>query len=248
MTDQSQGGIYSGASPAEIAVDLLELVNFQEQGLPMETLTRLVQERLVPHLVRYDLPEFHSLYNFLPEKGALLGGAVALRYNQGVTNWQVSPGGVMLEEMCVQALCQLFGFPPESDATFMYCGTYANQQALYMALHRFAELQGFDLAEKGIQGFKDPERPAIVVSQDVHFSLKHAVRILGLGDLVDVLGEASHAVLAEGPVKRIAHHCCLPRHHRLTRIGRLAERKPVKEQRHPVRLEPFCCPGTDPVV
>ena len=182
MTDQSEGGIYSGASPAEIAVDLLELVNFQEQGLPMETLTRLVQERLVPHLVRYDLPEFHSLYNFLPEKGALLGGAVALRYNQGVTNWQVSPGGVMLEEMCVQALCQLFGFPPESDATFMYCGTYANQQALYMALHRFAQRQGFDLAEKGVLGFKDPERPAIVVSQDVHFSLKHAARMLGLGE------------------------------------------------------------------
>ncbi len=182
MTDRTDGGIYSGAAPAEIAVDLLELVNFQEQGLPMEALTGLVQERLVPHLVKYDLPEFHSLYNFLPEKGALLGGAVALRYNQGVTNWQVSPGGVMLEEMCVQALCQLFGFPPESDATFMYCGTYANQQALYMALHRHAQKQGFDLAQEGIQGFQDPERLAIVVSQDAHFSLKHGARILGLGE------------------------------------------------------------------
>ncbi|MGB2908446.1 MAG: pyridoxal-dependent decarboxylase [Candidatus Aminicenantaceae bacterium] len=182
MTDQTNSGIYSGATPAEIAVDLLELVNFQEQGLPMETVTRLVQERLVPHLVRYNLPEFHSLYNFLPEKGALLGGAVALRYNQGVTNWQVSPGGVMLEEMCVQALCQLFGFPPESDATFMYCGTYANQQALYMALHRYAQQQGFDLAEQGVQGFQEPKRLAIVVSQDAHFSLKHGARILGLGE------------------------------------------------------------------
>ncbi len=182
MKEPSEQGIYSGASPAEVAVDLLELVNFQEQGMAMEDLTRLVQARLVPHLVRYDLPGFHSLYNFFPEKGALLGGALALRYNQGVTNWQVSPGGVMLEEMCVQALCELFGFPPESDATFMYCGTYANQQALYMALHRHAQRQGFDLAEKGIQGFAQPERLAVVVSQDAHFSLKHAVRILGLGE------------------------------------------------------------------
>jgi len=182
MADQADSRIYSGATPSEIAVDLLELVNFQEQGLPMEAVTRLVQERLVPHLVRYDLAEFHSLYNFFPEKGALLGGAVALRYNQGVTNWQVSPGGVMLEEMCVQALCQLFGFPPESDATFMYCGTYANQQALYMALHRHAQRQGFDLAQEGIRGFRDPGRLAIVVSQDAHFSLKHGARILGLGE------------------------------------------------------------------
>jgi glutamate/tyrosine decarboxylase-like PLP-dependent enzyme len=182
MTNSKPSGIYSGSQPAEIAVDLLELVNFQEQGLPMETLSKLIQERLVPHLVRYDLPEFHSLYNLIPEKGALLGAAVALRYNQGVTNWQVSPGGVMLEEMCIQALCQLFGFPPESDATFMYCGTYANQQALYMALHRCAEQHGFDLAEKGLAGFADPKRLAVAVSEDAHFSIRHAVRMLGLGE------------------------------------------------------------------
>ena len=46
----------------------------------------------------------------------------------------------------------------------MYCGTYANQQALYMALHRKAEQRGFDLAEKGIKGFKDPGTLAVLTS------------------------------------------------------------------------------------
>ncbi len=174
--------IYSGASPSEVEADLCELVNFQEQGLPMEILTRLVQERLVPHLVRYDRPEFQSLYNYMPEKGALLGAAVALRHNQGVTNWQVSPGGVMLEELCTRAMCDLFGLPADSDATFMYCGTYANQQAVYLALHRRAEQMGFDLSSRGIRGFPHPDRLRVVVSEEAHFSLRHAVRMLGLGE------------------------------------------------------------------
>ncbi|MCP4707681.1 MAG: hypothetical protein GY869_03570, partial [Planctomycetes bacterium] len=112
----------------------------------------------------------------------LLGGQIALQYNQGITNWQVSPGGVMTEEMCCQALCRMFGLGPEADATFMYCGTYANQQAMYMALHWYAEQKGFDFAERGLKGFADPSRLAVVISRDAHFSLKHAVRMMGLGE------------------------------------------------------------------
>ncbi len=182
MTPENYDRIYSGASPDQVREDLRPLLDFQDDGIPLQDLSRMVSEQLTPHLVWYEHPAFHSLYNFFPEKGALLGGGVALRYNQGVTNWQVSPGGVMLEEMCGEALCRLFGFPSSADATFMYCGTYANQQALYLALHRYAEAQGFDLAQKGLKGFAHPERLAVVVSKDAHFSLKHAVRTLGLGE------------------------------------------------------------------
>lgn len=70
----------------------------------------------------------------------------------------------------------------------MYSGTYANHQALYMALHRKAEEHGFDFARMGLAGFDDPSRLAVLVSADAHFSMKHAVRTLGLGEnsLVEV--------------------------------------------------------------
>jgi glutamate/tyrosine decarboxylase-like PLP-dependent enzyme len=64
----------------------------------------------------------------------------------------------------------------------MYCGTYANQQALYMALHRRAEQRGFDLARRGLAGFDDPSALAVVASEHAHLSLRHAVRMLGLGE------------------------------------------------------------------
>jgi L-2,4-diaminobutyrate decarboxylase len=179
--DQSSR-IYSGASPDQVAADLEPLVRFQEEGLSLEEVNDLVEETLVPHLGRYELPSFHFLFNSAPEAGAELGAQIAVRHNQGVTNWQVSPGGAVLEELCCTALCDLFGLDAGSDATIMYCGTYANQQAGYLALDRHAERCGFKLAESGVQGFEDPSRLAVVCSADAHFSLKHAVRMLGLGE------------------------------------------------------------------
>ncbi len=172
----------SGATPEQVAADLAPLVDFQTKGISPEKLKLLVKNSLLPHLMRYDLPQFQSMFNAFPPPDAKLGAQVSLEYNQGVTNWQVSPGGAVLEELCCQALCRLFGLGPDADATFMYSGTYANQQALYMALHRYAEHQGFDLSQDGVSGFKDPNRLAILISQDAHFSLKHAVRFLGLGE------------------------------------------------------------------
>jgi L-2,4-diaminobutyrate decarboxylase len=182
MTNNTKGLLYSGASPKEVAEDLKPLVDFQEEGLSFSSLQKLINERLVPHLMLYDRSEFQSMFNAFPEEGAGYGAQVALTYNQGVTNWQVSPGGAVLEELCCQALCRLFDLSPGSDATFMYCGTYANQQALYLALHTKAEREGFDLRQKGLKGFKNPSRLTVLTSTDAHFSLKHAVHTLGLGE------------------------------------------------------------------
>ena len=178
----SEDRIYSGASPEEVFADLAPLVDFREEGLPLGELKALVEESLLPHLMRYDLPSFHAMFNAFPEAGAAYGAQVALEWNQGATNWQVSPGGAVLEELCCRALCRLFGLGSDAEATVLYSGTYANQQALYMALHRHAERESFDLAEEGLQGFSDPGRLTVVTSADAHFSLKHAVRVLGLGE------------------------------------------------------------------
>jgi L-2,4-diaminobutyrate decarboxylase len=174
--------IYSGASPEQVAADVEPLVTFQDEGLTLEDLTHLVNNRLLPHLMQYDQPGFQSMFNTFLEEGAEFGAKIALAYNQGVTNWQVSPGGAVLEELCCKALCQLFGFSPESDATFMYSGTYANQEALYLALHWKAEQRNVDFGKKGLKGFDNPGHLTVVTSCDAHFSVRHAVRMLGLGD------------------------------------------------------------------
>jgi L-2,4-diaminobutyrate decarboxylase len=182
MTGNDTDRLYSGATPAEVAAALEPLVDFKAGALPLSELQELIEERLVPHLMRYDREGFLSMFNALPEPGAKLGAEIATSYNQGVTNWQVSPGGAVLEELCCKAVCRLFSLAHEAEGTVMYCGTYANQQALYMALHRTAERSGFDLAQDGVAGFSGSNGPAVLTSADAHMSLRHAVRMLGLGE------------------------------------------------------------------
>ncbi|MEZ4584278.1 MAG: aminotransferase class V-fold PLP-dependent enzyme, partial [Caldilineaceae bacterium] len=172
----------SGATPAQVAADLAPLLDFQADGMGADDLSALIRTRLLPHLMDYGSPTFQSMFNAAPAADALLGAQIALAHNQGVTNWQVSPGGAMLEELAGRALCRLFGLADTADATFMYSGTYANQEALYLALHRHAERRGFNLAEEGMAGFAEPRRLLVLTSQDAHFSVKHAVRMLGLGE------------------------------------------------------------------
>ncbi len=180
--NKKQNNLFSGASPEEVQQDLLPLVDFQDTGQSLADIKRLLEDNLLPHLMRYDHAGFQSMYNGIPEQGAALGAQFALTHNQGVTNWQVSPGGAMLEELCCKSLCRLFGLSAQADATFMYSGTYANQEALYLAIHKKAELEGFDFGKQGMSGFRDPSRLAILTSSDAHFSIKQSARMLGLGD------------------------------------------------------------------
>ena len=200
------GRIYSGATPAEVRRDLAPLVDFRGEGLPLGELETLCRERLVPHLMRYDAPGFQSMFNAFSEEGADFGARLALSFNQGVTNWQVSPGGATLEDMCGRAICRLFQLAPEAEATFMYAGTYANLQGLYLALHRMAEIRGFDFGLRGLRGFGDPGRLGVLASADAHFSIRHAVRTLGLGDesIVSIPTDTDGRMSAAALTKTIA--------------------------------------------
>lgn len=68
--EMQNDAICSGASPEQVAADLATLVDFQEDGLPREVLEELVEERLLPHLMRYDRPNFQSMFNAFPEAAA----------------------------------------------------------------------------------------------------------------------------------------------------------------------------------
>ena len=74
---QDRVPIYSGASPDQVRVDLEPLVDFQEEGVPLDALYEQISERLVPHLMRYDQPQFLSMFNAFPEEGAEFGAKIA---------------------------------------------------------------------------------------------------------------------------------------------------------------------------
>ena len=122
--------LYSGATPAQVAKDLAPLVDFQTEGITLEELQSLMTIQLFPHLLRYNQPQFQSMFNVFPPPEAKLGAKVALDFNQGVTNWQVSPGGAVLEELCCQSLCKLFKL--NSSRRYLHVFRYLRETAGYL--------------------------------------------------------------------------------------------------------------------
>ncbi|MCB0094665.1 MAG: hypothetical protein KDE46_03050, partial [Caldilineaceae bacterium] len=60
----------SGATPREVADALKPLVDFAAPPLSLPQLQQLLDERLTPHLMRYDQPTFHSMFNAFPSAAA----------------------------------------------------------------------------------------------------------------------------------------------------------------------------------
>jgi len=174
--------VFSGEAVEKIEQSLLELVSFEVSGISHERLTTMLQRCLLPHLMRYDSTSFQSHFNYTIEEAAKTAAHLVLDYNQNVTNWQVSPGGSTLETLCCRELCKLFGMGSEADATFTYSGTYANQEAIYLALRRFTSGRKFSLAQRGLQDYQGPRLLVAASSEVHHLSLIHAVRMLGLGE------------------------------------------------------------------
>ena len=73
MIKKNKDLIYSGASPEEVAEDLKPLVDFQDDGLSFQTLEKLIQDRLLPHLMNYEHPGFQSMFNFYLEDSRIWG-------------------------------------------------------------------------------------------------------------------------------------------------------------------------------
>ncbi len=88
-----QTRLFSGASPEEVQQDLLPLVDFQDAGQSLTNINRLVEEKLLPHLMRYDHAGFQSMYNSIPEQGAALyppvhEHAVSVAACPGSSDWK----------------------------------------------------------------------------------------------------------------------------------------------------------------
>ena len=68
MSNDKKLPICSKATPEEMAKDLRPFVDFQGDGISLDVLDKMLEERLIPHLMRYDQPGFQSMFNAFPEE------------------------------------------------------------------------------------------------------------------------------------------------------------------------------------
>jgi glutamate/tyrosine decarboxylase-like PLP-dependent enzyme len=89
-----------------------------------------------------------------------------------------SPIGVVLEEVCLKWLLQIFDLPAESAGAFVTGATMANFTALSAARHAVLNNIGWDVEADGLFGAPPI---TVIVSEESHPTLFRGLGLLGLG-------------------------------------------------------------------
>ena len=149
-----------------------------EQGRPDAETLALLDEIGSPASVAMAGPRFF---------GFVIGGSmpVTVAANWLATAWdqnsvmsEVTPALATMEEVSRRWLCELFGLPRDSAASFVTGATIANFTALAAARHRVLAKAGWDVEKDGLIGA--PEL-TVIVGEEAHPTLTKSLGLLGLG-------------------------------------------------------------------
>ncbi len=119
--------------------------------------------------------------------GFVTGGALpataaahtlATAWDQNCFSYTSSPAAALFEQTALRWLKELFGFPADSEGTFVTGATMANFTGLAAARHEVLRKIGWDVDKHGLRG-----APAIqvIAGDQAHSTLFKMISLLGLG-------------------------------------------------------------------
>lgn len=109
---------------------------------------------------------------------SLAANWLAGAWDQSASSWTASPVAAALEEIALGWLLDLLGLPPTCGGAFVTGASMANFTALAAARHALLERAGWDVEADGLMGAPGLR---VMVSAEVHPSVRKALGLLGLG-------------------------------------------------------------------
>ena len=106
-----------------------------------------------------------------------LAHAITAAFNQNVVGYSGAPGAASIERTVIEWLHGLTGFPAAADGVLLGGGSLANLAGLAAALY---DTIGEDAVRTGLSGVPH-RRPVILAPASVHFSIRRAAVLLGIG-------------------------------------------------------------------
>lgn len=95
--------------------------------------------------------------------------------NNGQAIYEMGPVSQAMERIVIEWIAQKFGFPAKAEGIMTSGGTIGNLTALLAARQAKAD---FNIWKEGNSG----KKPAFMVSEQSHYSIDRAVKIMGLGE------------------------------------------------------------------
>ena len=160
--------------------DLLEKAGLTvtETGLGQDEALRLWEHVLAPACLSIDHPRYLSFIPGAPSKAAAAFDMLVGASSVYAGSWLEGSGAVFAENQALRWVADLAGLPEEAGGVFVQGGTIGNLSALVAARAAVQHRRGWR-----------PERWAVVLTDETHSSVKHALESVMDVDVVLVPGD-----------------------------------------------------------
>jgi glutamate/tyrosine decarboxylase-like PLP-dependent enzyme len=164
-------------TPAEL--DELAGQTVTATGIGRDEALRLWADVIGPACLSVDHKRYLSFIPNAPTKASCYFDMLVAASNVYTGSWLEGSGAVYAENQALRWISDLAGLPPQAGGTFVQGGTIGNLSALVAAREWALEKRA------GVR----PKRWTVVVTEETHSSVKHAVKVVMDADVLEVPGD-----------------------------------------------------------
>lgn len=135
------------------------------------------QNKIVPYLTHWNHPSFLAYFPNTGSVPGILAETLTAAVNVNGMLWKTAPAASALEEVVLEWVKEMLGYPAEADGILMNGASWASLVAMAAALHSLPDL---DVRQQGLAGRALP-RLRLYQSDQAHSSLEKAALTLGIG-------------------------------------------------------------------
>lgn len=129
---------------------------------------------ILNHSIHLHNPKYMGHQVSVPTPLSVLTNLVSGMLNNGMAVYEMGQAATVIERVVVKLFCQTIGYNDKANGVMTSGGTLANLTALLAARQ---SLKGCDVWQKGCD-----EKLAVLVSDQAHYSIDRAARVMGLGN------------------------------------------------------------------
>ncbi len=143
------------------------------QNYQFKNTTTFVDD-LLQHSIHLHNPKYMGHQVSVPAPLSALTNLISGLLNNGMAVYEMGQAGTAIERVVVELFCQTLGYDYKANGVMTSGGTLANLTALLAARQAIKDT---DVWQQGCQ-----QKLAVLVSDQAHYSIDRAARVMGLGN------------------------------------------------------------------
>ncbi|MCH6575156.1 MAG: amino acid decarboxylase [Bacteroidetes bacterium] len=149
-----------------------------QKGESMDAIFSDFEKIIMPGITHWNHPDFMAYFNSTSSGPGILAEMLSATLNINGMLWKTSPAATELEEVTLNWLKKMLGFPDNFWGIIYDTASISSMHAIAAAREQLTELK---YREKGMSGRNEIPKLRLYASEHAHFSIDKGIITLGIG-------------------------------------------------------------------